>query len=140
MKKFTFLLLTAMMVLTLGTSCSKEKQLAKRLEGTWAIDKWDGTITPTGGGIATPFTFTNVGTMTFKEDGTGSYSITTAGTTQNGTINWTNTSTTVTITESGEPTKIYTVITNEKEKQVWTTSYNDANLGTISETMNMSLK
>lgn len=140
MKKFTFILLSAFMVFSMATtSCSKEKQLEKRLAGDWALEKWDATISDPGTGQSQTFNFTNAGTMTFKEGGTGTYSLVAAGTTQNGNFNWVNTATTVTITESGEPVKIYTVTTNEKERQVWTTTYVEQGAN-VSETLTMTLK
>ena len=127
MKKILTLTLSIAMMAILFTSCSKEKTLSKRLEGTWTIDKIDGTITPAGGGAGTPISFTQAGTFTFKDDGTGSNSIVILGQTNNSTFNWTNTATTVTITESGQTPIVLTVTTNEKTKQVWTATETDAN-------------
>ncbi len=126
MKKILTLTLSIAMMAILFTSCSKEKKLANRLEGTWNIDKLEGTITPAGGGAGTPVSFTQVGTFTFKDDGTGSNSIVLFGQTENGTFNWTNTATTVTITQSGQTPTVLTVTTNEKTKQVWTATETDA--------------
>lgn len=140
MKKFITLSALLIAVAFTFSGCSKEKALTKRLVGTWNIDKYDGTITDAGGGLATPFSFSNVGTYTFKDDNTGSYSFVILGTTDNGTINWTNTENTVTITESGEPTLIYTVTTNEKTRQVWTTTYIDSDGDQFSEVVTFSKK
>ena len=126
MKKLITLTLIIAAVAVTFSSCSKENQLKKRLAGTWNIDKIDAVITPAGGGAATPFAFTNVGTFTIKSDGTGTSSITLGGGLQVNNFNWTNTATTVTITESGQTPSIMTVTTNEKTKQVWTTTETDA--------------
>ncbi|MSQ79988.1 MAG: hypothetical protein EXR21_10045 [Flavobacteriaceae bacterium] len=139
MKKIITLSALLLAVAFTFSSCSKEKQLKKRLVGTWNIDKFDGTITDAGGGAATPYSFANAGTFTFKDDNTGSYSIVILGTTDNGSINWANTENSVTITESGAPTIIYTVTTNEETRQVWTTTYIDDG-DQISEVITFSKK
>lgn len=139
MKKILTSTLAIAFTAILFTSCSKETKLTNRLEGTWNIDKLDFTITPSGGGSALPFSFLNAGTFTFKSDKTGSYSITASVPPNNGTITWSNTATTVTINESGEPTKIYTVTTNEKTKQVWTTNYLDQG-NQVSEILSLTKK
>lgn len=139
MKKILSITFIIALSATMFVSCSKEKTLKKRIVGTWNMDKLEGTITPSGGGAAIPLVFTNAGTMTFKDDGNGSYQTVILGSTTNGTITWTNTATTVTVNQSGEPTKIYTVSTNEKTKQVWTTTYTD-NGDQVVETLTMSKK
>jgi len=109
------------------------------LDGTWNYDKIDGTIAASGGGATTPSTFINAGSITLKKDGTGSYTQVLNGSTTNGTITWSNTATTVTIIESGQAALVFTVSTNEKKKQIWNTTYNDAG-DQITETWTLSLK
>ncbi len=140
MKKILTLTLSIAMMAILFTSCSKEKKLANRLEGTWNIDKYDISFTPSGGGVATPLSFTNVGTFSFKDDKTGSYSIVILGSTDNGTYTWSNTATTVTMTENGQTPITYTATTNEKTKQVWTANYIDKDGDQNSETISLTKK
>lgn len=137
LQKFTPVLLVAVMFVVAG--CSKTKKLTKRLEGTWNVDKMEGVYTPTGSVIGYSFSWTNLGTYTFKDDMTGSYSMVINGSASNGSFNWTNTETTVTTTESGNTPEIFTVTTNEKTKQVWTGSQSDAD-GTMNYTITLSKK
>jgi hypothetical protein len=130
MKKILTLSAMLLVMAIIFTGCSKEKTLQKRLVGTWNIDILSGTVTPSGGGAGTSYSYSNIGTFTFKDDGTGSSVITVSGQTENSNFNWVNTATTVTITESGHSPSIYTVSTNEKTKQVWTYSDNDASTNT----------
>ncbi len=123
--KFTGVIMLAAMVFA---SCSKEKQLKGRLEGTWNIDRLDATISGTN------IPFTNCGTYTFNSDGSGVSSITLIGTTPDVTnFTWTNTATTITTIETATATNpspnktplVYTVKTNEKTKQEWTATETD---------------
>jgi len=77
MKRHLYLLTTA--VVFIFASCSKEKQITKRLEGTWNIDKYEGSYT--SGGQTFPDVATNAGTLTFNEGGTGNAKIKILGTT-----------------------------------------------------------
>jgi len=109
-------------------ACSKEEQLSNRLVGTWSVDRLE--ISVSG---SLPFTapLSNVGTITFKNDGTGKnnidYSYTflseTYAVNDNEAFKWENSETTVTMegnANSGEQTIIWEVADNAKKKQVWT--------------------
>lgn len=140
MKKIFTLTVAFAMIAMVFTGCSKEKKLANRLEGTWNIDKFDISLTPAGGGAATPFSFANAGTFSFKDDKSGSYSFVILGSTENGTFTWSNTATTITITENGQNPITYTATTNEKTKQVWTANYTDKDGDQNSETITLTKK
>ena len=137
MKKIITLSALLLAVAFTFSSCNKQKSLMRRLVGDWNIDKFEATITPTGGGAGAPFTFANVGVLTFKDGGTGSSVMTILGQTTNSTYVWVNTETTITVTESGQTPTVYTVTTNEKDKQVWSFTESDqtsTTTGTISLT------
>lgn len=108
------------------TGCSKEKRLANRLEGTWNIDE----LKTLDQGIGTPTVIANIGTFTFKDDNTGSVTISFLGQSETTAFTWSNTATTVTLNVSGEPQEILTVSTNEKTKQVWTNTDSDGTVST----------
>jgi hypothetical protein len=126
--KLTSIALTLALGLSIAlSSCSKEKQLENRLEGSWNLTHYsrsDGTTT---------VTYDNVtGTYQFKHGGTGSYSIAaTYGVppvqltfSDQGNFTWSNTDDQVTLNytsgdfDDGSP-YIYTVETDEWNKQVW---------------------
>ncbi len=123
MKKIITLSLLSLFTIIVFTNCSKTRQLKNRLVGTWNIDNF--TCSGTG--------HTNIGTITFNDDGSGtktghSYSC------QDWTdypFTWTNTDTKVTLTEtksSSSSVRIFTIVTNEKTKQTWTTTEGTDNL------------
>jgi len=126
--KLTSIALTLALGLSIAlSSCSKEKQLENRLEGSWNLTHYsrsDGTTTTTYDNVT--------GTYSFSDNGTGNYSIAaTYGSpplqlslSDNGNFNWSNTEDQVTLTYTsgdfeGDGPKIYTVQTNERNKQVW---------------------
>jgi ABC-type amino acid transport substrate-binding protein len=125
------------------TSCSKEKKFAKRLEGTWTIDK--ATLVDSSATI----NFTTTGsTFNFKEDGKGEYTFAWVSTNpvavvaDAGTMTWDNTDdekvtmvTTSALPGSDPTTWNWTVTTNEKESQVW-----EATLDGDKYTLNFSKK
>lgn len=110
------------------SSCSKEKKLTKRLDGTWNIDEVtyrdyeDGALDPFFGS----FTFPNAGTITLNKDNTGSITFSLPGIDPSTAqiLDWSNTETTVQII-SREPnstvndTMVFDVVVNEKNKQEW---------------------
>ena len=124
MKSFRLigLLLISTFVLT---SCSKEKILAKRLEGMWTIDVYQKVVY--GDGTPVPFPESNsagnAGKMEFWDDGTGQYNVVKdLGQDMwygEGEFDWTNTSETVSIRSTTGSTKKFDVVTNKKNKQVW---------------------
>lgn len=117
MKKIIALSALLLAVAFTFSSCSKEKQLKKRLVGTWNVDKVAGTVTVKIAGFpdnVQPVDTANAGTIIFKDDATGSN--------QGGqSMTWLNTDVTVALTDKTDnTTKTYTVTTNEKTRQVWT--------------------
>lgn len=94
MKKLSLLLLVSTLFIA---SCSKQARIENRLEGTWNIKEY--TITS---GLT--LTFTDAGTIDFKDDGTGKLKLTLNlfGTTSTDESNfkWTNTGETITITDT----------------------------------------
>ncbi|MBW8050796.1 MAG: hypothetical protein FVQ77_10770 [Cytophagales bacterium] len=82
------------MLLLIGISCSKEKQLERSLhkkDGIWDIDKISWTIVQqdtSGQSIETGGVETNAGTFTFDKGGSGSYDYTVAGTKRANTFSW----------------------------------------------------
>lgn len=110
------------------TSCSKEKQLERRLEGTWDIKHL--TLTPASqDGISVDQE--NVGTITFDDDGTGKNNYTYSyefdgeeiAVNDSESFRWENTENTVSITgnaNSGEKTIVWDVDNNSRKEQVWT--------------------
>ena len=114
MKKAFFSSLCAVLVLTL-VSCTKN--LEDRLPGTWNVTEVKSE--PASGSSAS--TSTNVGTMTFVADGTGSYNLTFFGNTVNGGFAWVAADNNANVTISGfnVVAGAYTVVTNKNNKQVW---------------------
>jgi hypothetical protein len=130
MKKYLYLLSTA--ILLMLSACSKEKQLTKRLEGTWNIDKYEGTYT--SGGQTYPDVATNAGSFTFKEGGTGNAVLKIVGSSdETFDFTWSVNEETLTITETGEDPITFEVQTNEKTKQVWynSTTYPSGDVETL---------
>jgi len=110
------------------SSCSKEKKLTKRLDGTWNIDELtyreyeDGVLDPFFGS----FTFPNAGTITLNKDNTGSITSNLPGIdpTTVQIVDWSNTETTVQIVSreinaTVNDTVVFEVVVNEKKKQEW---------------------
>ena len=109
------------------------------MEGTWNIDKSEGTIKDSTTGLTSSYSHPNAGTYTFAVEKTGSYSYTYSGAQQNGTFTWSNTSNSVTMNTTKE-TRVYTATTNESNRQVWTSSYKDYEGDQNSETLTMTKK
>jgi len=130
MKRHLYLLTTA--VVFIFASCSKEKQITKRLEGTWNIDKYEGSYT--SGGQTFPDVATNAGTLTFNEGGTGNAKIKILGTTDDEfNFTWKVEDEKITFTPIGEDPITYEIQTNEKTKQVWynSTTYPSGDVETL---------
>jgi hypothetical protein len=117
------------------SACSKERKLAKRLEGIWALDRLELTFAlfPDS-----PIVANDLGTVTFNKGGTGkndfSYSYTlfdqTYEVNDSEAFKWENTDTTVSIegnANDGEKTIVWSVDDNEKDTQVWTRTDVDGN-------------
>lgn len=80
-------------LLLIGISCSKEKQLERSLhkkEGIWDIDKisWQIVQQDTSGQTFKTGVETNAGTFTFDKGGSGSYDYTVDGTKRASTFSW----------------------------------------------------
>jgi hypothetical protein len=163
MKNFYFFVFS--FALILFTGCSKEKQLAKRMNGDWNIDLLEYTtnLTDTTSGAVIPVTGSseNAGSVTFNSaEKTGGYSIdastkainltlpgfpnpiivpstriTAAG---NGTF--TNTENSVTIIDGQRAPKVFKVVTSEKTSMLLqtdeTTRVDSLNLNLV---INLSL-
>ncbi|MBX7093350.1 MAG: hypothetical protein K1X56_01415 [Flavobacteriales bacterium] len=112
MKKFFMitglLMMTAMMI----TSCSKEKQLERRMfkkGGDWNVASLR-SIEYEDGVLLYDDNYTNCGTFHFGKDGKGNYTINVAGMTDSGNFTWSNDETKITIDAD-----VYTVVKNEKD-------------------------
>ncbi|MDD5571155.1 MAG: lipocalin family protein [Bacteroidales bacterium] len=108
---------------TLFLFCSKEKKLAKRLEGTWNVDKVD-MVDATNS--SNSYSAVNAGTITFSGNKTGkndyTYAIGSTSYNQNESFTWSNTEETVAITgnaSNGDKVKVFNVDDNKKTTQVW---------------------
>lgn len=137
MKKLLVLIIAASFV---AFSCSKEKKLAKRVDGEWNITKLDysGSVPAVPPIITVPInvnsTASNAGTMTFKDsDKTCSYDIKFTPVVPglaiplpeqqvNGSGTYTNDDKTVTITRTDGQKLVFNVEINEKTRQVWSTT------------------
>jgi len=113
MKKIMFGALIALITVSFS-SCTKN--LSDTLVGTWNVTEVK--AEPTSGSASST---TNAGTMTFASGGSGSYSIIWFGTTSSGNFTWTAADNGANVTISGFTivSGAYTVITNQKKKQVW---------------------
>lgn len=116
MKKIITLSALLLAVAFTFSACNKEKQLNKRLVGTWNIDNVSGSVKIQITGFpdqTQTINSSNTGTFIFNSDGTGKDA-------QNADITWTNTDETVSITtKSNNQTMTWTVSSNEKTKQTW---------------------
>lgn len=117
MKKIIFFSFIATMVAL--TACNPQKQLAKRLSGTWAIAYYE----ERNREAANP-SMTNIGTITFDRDGTGSklisYSIMQSNYQDDRPFQWENTTQTVTLTgEESSFAKAWFITENKKTYQEW---------------------
>ena len=108
--KFLPIALVALFAMTL-TSCTKNVE--ENLPGTW-----DMTMTVNFLGLMIP----QSGTATFKEDGTGTWTIEYE---EPETITWSSTNSKITISEQGEAPMTLDIDKNKKSKQEWS--------GTITE-------
>ena len=112
MKKFFKITGLLMMTAMLVTSCSKEKQLERRLfkkGGDWNVVQLRN-FEYEDGVLLYDDTYSNCGTFHFGKDGKGNYSFNIAGITDSGNFTWSNDETKVTI-----DTDIYSVVKNEKD-------------------------
>ncbi len=124
MKRLQSVLLLIMSAIIL-VSCSKEKILAKRLEGMWSIDVYQKSVYGNGTPVPPPESATagNAGNFEFFSNGEGQFNVvknlgkdTYYG---EGDFHWTNTGNTVSIRAVSGGTKKFDVVTNKKDKMVW---------------------
>lgn len=118
----------ALVLAVIFTSCSAEKKLHKRLEGLWTIQSYaENNLKTADAGMS------NIGTMSFFDNGTGTTNIT-FNISQNanlsgGTFNWMNTGNTVTITNANTGlSKSWIIIKNSKNKQEWQSTDGKGNI------------
>lgn len=123
MKKLSLLFA---MTTILFVSCSKEKKLARRLDGVWNVDK----IEYSYGGIS--FAANDPGTIEFKKDGTGKNNLSYIDedgdkVNDSESFKWSNTENTVTINGNANSgmgsTQVWTVDDNSRKTQVWSYSF-----------------
>ena len=130
MKSIKFLSVFAVLAIILFVSCSKQVLLEKRLDGKWNIDSLvydeliNGVINP-----SSKVSYNYAGVVLLernKKTNTGSFTYTVLGSTGFLTITeWTNTEDKLTIVETDgtySETKVYDIITNSSNRQVWKTS------------------
>lgn len=116
--KFTSLLFLFFVVLSL-TACSVQKKLHNRVTGLWNIESYqEDNLNTANAGMS------NIGTMSFFSNGTGtgsiSYNISQNSNLKAGTFRWSNTDNTVTIINSNTGlAKSWIVVKSSKNKQEW---------------------
>lgn len=102
MKKMIYL--PVLVLVMLMASCSKEKKIEKNLsssDGTWNVASY--TVVNYEDDVqVNMLTASNVGTMVFKSDGTGTSSFSYMGMVQNTSFTWTNTEEKLTINDNGD--------------------------------------
>ncbi len=128
--KIKFWVFPILFGLIMMSGCNKEKQLNRRIQGSWNIDKI--TISDFISNASTPFrevTFQNVGEFRFEKNNTGriifkvpnpnsalpSYDL------DLGISTWENTETTLKITLSTGEILNFEIIENKKAFQIWKT-------------------
>lgn len=122
MKKLLLLLVASSMLL----ACSKEKKLARRLDGIWSVTRMESSY----GNVS--YAVTNPGTIEFKKDGTGKNNFSYLDddgdkVNDSESFRWVNTENTVTINGNSNSsfgsTTVWIVDNNEKKEQQWTANY-----------------
>ncbi len=111
-------LVIAFLVITLA-SCSAQRKLSSRLSAEWTIARFE--VREAGGGSTT---IDNAGTITFRSNGKGAQSFTTAiahaGQVVDAEFRWENTTNTVTIrTIDAQYPKVWIVVNSSRGKQEW---------------------
>jgi hypothetical protein len=88
----------------LFTACSKEVKIEKNLwkkGGEWNIDNYDYSSVTTNSTNGLTINVDNIGTMTFNKDGGGTYSMTFFGSTDTGSLSYSNTETQLNLAMDG---------------------------------------
>ncbi|MGN6619058.1 MAG: hypothetical protein ACTHJ5_17915 [Ilyomonas sp.] len=131
--KFTSFLFLLFMIVSL-TACSVQKKLHNRVTGLWNIASYheNNLNTPDAG-------MSNIGTMSFFSNGTGtgsiSFNISQNSNLKGGTFKWSNTDNTVTITDSNTGlAKSWIVIKSSKSKQEWQSTDGTGNVQSLTLT------
>ncbi len=148
MKSLKFLSVLFILSAVVFSSCSKQGKLEKRLDGKWNMDlvtyeeRVNGIVDP-----ASKESYSNFGEVLLvrgDKTNTGTLTMTFLGQTVIQTItNWTNTEDKLTIVSTDgvtSETTVFDIITNEKDKQEWTTTQTTTNGGiTTVESTNYKL-
>jgi len=134
MKSLKLISSLALIIAVIFTSCSAEKKLHKRLEGLWNIQSYtENNIRSADAGMA------NIGTMSFFDNGTGTtnitFNISQNANLSNGTFNWMNSGSSVTITNANTGlSKSWIILKNSKNKQEWQSTDGRGNIQALTLT------
>ena len=125
-KIFFFLMLFAALVVF--SSCTAQSRFSSRLTSEWTIEKFE--AREASGGKST---VENAGTITFRSNGKGTQSFTTAiahaGQSTDADFQWENTANTVTINAANaEHPKVWIVVTSQRGRQEW---YSTDSMGNV---------
>ncbi len=119
--KFRKTILYLMLFAAIGIffSCSAQSRLSSRLTSEWTIEKFE--VIEASGGAST---VENAGTITFRSNGKGKQSFTTAiahaGQSVDSEFQWENTAQTVTINATNaEHPKVWIVVNSKQSRQEW---------------------
>lgn len=118
------LIAIATLMIAIGTGCSKEQRIERRLEkaGTWNIDNitWSKVENNGTGQSVGMGTETNAGTFTFNKGGSGSYNYTLDGQKKSGAFTWSNDASVILITVSSgtisQQVIAYTILERSRNK------------------------
>lgn len=126
------------------TGCSKEVKIEKNLwkkGGEWNIDNYDYSSVTTNSPNGITINAEDVGSMTFNKDGGGSYTLSFFGSTETGSLTYSNTEDQLTLTIDGD-TDTYDMVW-EKDKIIITnvtTSTSNGETTTETEMYTMTKK
>ncbi len=134
---------------TLISSCKKEVKIEKNLwskGGEWNVESFSSSQTSTYEPDNFDATVSSYGTFTFREDGTGSYSFSDDGYSENGTFKYSNTEDNLTLIIDSEA-RVFDIVEWQKNemKITFTETFveneeNNAGSGTYIETYNLKKK
>lgn len=146
MKKFKFVLIGLLVAAsTLVSSCSKETKIEKNLwkkGGEWNIETLLAVQTSTNTADNFTETISNYGTFTFKEDGSGNYTITVDGDVETGTLSYSNTEDKLTLIINSQA-RVFDIVEWEKDKMKISITENftsDGESVTYKETLDLKKK
>lgn len=124
-------LLSLLFIAFTFTSCSLQKKLHNRITGLWDIASYqENNLNTSDAGMS------NIGTMSFFSNGTGtgsiSYNISQNSNFKGGTFKWSNTDNTITITNSNTGlAKSWIVFKSSKNKQEWQSTDGTGNVQSL---------